>query len=89
MRQILTGLLVFTGLLLPAVRLAADEAKASDVVGQIVKAAGGEEKLLKLFRFRERVLITSKPADPVAPDEKGKTSLRKRRSATSRQLACV
>ncbi len=71
MRQILTGLLVFTGLLLPAVRLAADEAKAADVVGQIVKAAGGEEKLLKLFRFRERVLITSKPADPVTPDEKG------------------
>jgi len=71
MRQILSGLVVFTGLLLPAGRLAADEAKAADVVGQIVEAAGGEEKLLKLFRFRERVLITSKPADPVAPDEKG------------------
>jgi hypothetical protein len=39
-------------------------------VEEIVAAAGGEAKLLTLFRFRERVLITSTPAAPVAADEK-------------------
>lgn len=50
---------------------AAAEPDASERVKQVVKAAGGEEKLLKLFRFRERVLITATPAAPVANDEKG------------------
>ena len=52
-------------------------AKAEDVdpaakklVEEVVATAGGEEKLLKLFRFRERVLITSTPAAPVTADEK-------------------
>jgi len=40
-------------------------------VAQVIKAAGGEEKLLDVFRFRERVLITSTPAPPVAGDEQG------------------
>lgn len=48
----------------------AEESNAKTLVEQVVKTAGGEEKLLKLFRFRERVLITSKPAAPVTADEK-------------------
>lgn len=40
-------------------------------VEEVVTAAGGEDKLLKLFRYRERVLITSTPAAPVTKDEKG------------------
>ena len=39
-------------------------------VEEVVATAGGEGKLLSLFRFRERVLITSTPAAPVAADEK-------------------
>lgn len=50
--------------------LKADEAEPKMLVEQVVEAAGGEEKLLKLFRFRERVLITSTPAAPVTTDEK-------------------
>lgn len=50
--------------------LKADEAETNMLVAQVVDAAGGEEKLLKLFRFRERVLITSTPAAPVIADEK-------------------
>jgi len=50
--------------------LKADETDAKKVVEQVVKAAGGEEKLLTLFRFRERVLITATPAAPVTADEK-------------------
>ena len=60
-------------MLLVLIRLA----KAEDVdpavkklVEDVVATAGGEEKLLKLFRFRERVLITSAPAAPVTADEK-------------------
>ena len=60
-------------MLLVLIRLA----KAEDVdpavkklVEEVVATAGGEEKLLKLFRFRERVLITSTPAAPVTADEK-------------------
>lgn len=51
-------------------RLEADEDEAKKLVEQVVKTAGGEEKLLKLFRFRERVLITATPAAPVTADEK-------------------
>ncbi len=50
--------------------LKADETDAKKIVEQVVKTAGGEEKLLTLFRFRERVLITSTPAAPVTADEK-------------------
>ena len=48
----------------------ADEAATKKLVEQVVTTAGGEEKLLKLFRFRERVLITDTPAAPVAVDTK-------------------
>ncbi len=48
----------------------ADEADSKPLVEQVVATAGGEERLLKLFRFRERVLITDKPAAPVNADEK-------------------
>ncbi len=49
----------------------AAEDDAQKVVEQVIGAIGGEEKLLKLFRFRERVLITSTPAAAPAADEKG------------------
>jgi len=51
--------------------LHAEELDSKQRVEQVVAAAGGEEKLLKLFRFRERVLITATPAAPVTADEKG------------------
>ncbi len=49
----------------------ADEPDAKKLIEQVVMTAGGEEKLLNLFRFRERVLITATPAAPVTADEKG------------------
>jgi hypothetical protein len=51
-------------------QLKADEQDAKKFVETVVKSAGGEEKLLKLFRFRERVLITATPAAPVTAEEK-------------------
>ena len=60
-------LLVFWAVVLP---LKAEEADAKSRIEQVVKTAGGEEKLLKLFRFRERVLITATPAAAVTPNEK-------------------
>lgn len=48
----------------------ADEASAKKLVEQVVAMAGGEENLLKLFRFRERVLITDTPAAPVTAETK-------------------
>ena len=52
-------------------RLRADDADAKKLVEQVVKTAGGDEKLLKLFRFRERILVSAAPAAPVTADEKG------------------
>ncbi|MFM9964515.1 MAG: hypothetical protein ACKV2Q_25210 [Planctomycetaceae bacterium] len=49
--------------------LIADEADPPKRVQEVVAAAGGEEKLLKLFRFSERVLITA-TATPLKPDDK-------------------
>jgi len=49
----------------------AAELDPPELVKQVVKTAGGADKLLKLFRFRERVLITETPAAPAAKDEKG------------------
>lgn len=40
-------------------------------IDQVISAAGGDEKLLSKFEFRERVLITDTPAAPPTPDEKG------------------
>ena len=60
-------------MLLVLTRLAAAEdvdPAAKKLVEEVVATVGGEEKLLKLFRFRERVLITSTPAAPVTADEK-------------------
>ena len=47
----------------------ADEADAPKRVQEVVAAAGGEEKLLKLFRFSERVHITA-TVTPLKPDDK-------------------
>jgi len=54
-----------------SIAISAAEQEPQELVRQVVKTAGGEDKLLKLFRFRERVLITETPAAPVAKDEKG------------------
>jgi hypothetical protein len=42
-----------------------------ELVAQVLETAGGEEKLLKLFRLRERLLVTKTPAEPVTQDERG------------------
>ncbi len=47
----------------------AEEPDAAKRVQEVVKAAGGEEKLLKLFRFSERVLITA-TVTPLKPEDK-------------------
>ena len=52
-------------------RSIADEPDVKQRIEQVVTTAGGEEKLLKRFRFRERVLITATPAVPVTADEPG------------------
>lgn len=39
----------------------AAEPEPSDLVRQVVKAAGGEDKLLKLFRIREKINVSSDP----------------------------
>ena len=40
-------------------------------VAQVIKVVGGKEKLLDVFRFHERVLITSTPTPQVAGETKG------------------
>ena len=55
----------------PLNSISAAEQDPQELVRQVVKTAGGEDKLLKLFGFRERVLITETAAAPVAKDEKG------------------
>ena len=50
--------------------MAADQ-NPQELVRKVIEAAGGEAKLLNVFRFRERVLITNTPAAPVTKDEKG------------------
>ncbi len=40
-------------------------------VEQVITAAGGEEKLLKLFQYRERILVSGIGAPAVTPEEKG------------------
>lgn len=49
----------------------AGEPNPRELVAQVLETAGGEEKLLRLFRLRERVLVTKTPAEPVTQDEKG------------------
>ncbi|VTS08100.1 unnamed protein product [Tuwongella immobilis] len=64
-------LLVLCCVSFPSSIASAAETDAQELVKQVVKTAGGEDKLLKLFRFRERVLITETPAAPVVKNEKG------------------
>lgn len=49
----------------------ANQPDPRELVSQVLETAGGEEKLLKLFRLRERLLVTKTPAEPVTQDEKG------------------
>ena len=51
--------------------LRAEDTDAKKFVEHVVKTAGGEEKLLELFRFRERILVSAAPAAPVTADEQG------------------
>lgn len=44
---------------------------ASKLAAAVIRQAGSEEKLLDVFRFRERVLISSNPTPLPGPDEKG------------------
>lgn len=67
MRFVLLMLTTFG--LMAARSVHADEATA--LVQAVIEQAGGEDKLLNIFRFRERVLITSTPVPLPAPDEKG------------------
>lgn len=54
---------------LVAPTLSADDTSPA-TVKEVINAVGGEDKLLNLFRFQERVLITTTPAAPVKADEK-------------------
>lgn len=49
----------------------AAEDDAAKLIDAVIQRAGGEEKLLNIFRFRERVLITSTPVPLPAADETG------------------
>ena len=49
----------------------ASDPDPQELVKQLLETAGGESKLLKLFRFRERLLVGKTAADPVSQDEKG------------------
>ena len=49
----------------------ANDPDPQERVAQVLKTAGGENKLLKLFQFRERLLVRKTPAEPVSQDEKG------------------
>lgn len=50
------------------------ETRTAQQVHDVIAAAGGEEKLLKLFRLEERVLITSKPTPLKPEDQSNRTS---------------
>ncbi|MDP6719213.1 MAG: hypothetical protein QGF59_11215 [Pirellulaceae bacterium] len=73
MRNKLVIIALFAAPLASPLHALADETDTpvDELVDQAIMAVGGEEKLLDVFRFRERVLITSTPAPPVAGDEKG------------------
>ena len=67
-------------MMLVLIRLAAAEdvdPAVKKLVEEVVATAGGEEKLLKLFRFRERVLITSTPARSGHPSRRRRLSDRR------------
>ncbi|MDZ4687087.1 MAG: hypothetical protein SH850_18580, partial [Planctomycetaceae bacterium] len=48
------------------IALAAERTPA-EIVAKVVATAGGEDKLLKLFRVEERLAISSDPAKPGNP----------------------
>jgi len=73
MRNVLVIFALGGALLAQPLRALADETDTpvDESLDRAIKAVGGKETLLDVFRFRERVLITSTPAPPVAGDEKG------------------
>ena len=64
-------LLVITILSILSSSAHANDPDPQELVKQLLETAGGESKLLKLFRFRERLLVGKTAADPVSQDEKG------------------
>jgi len=62
------------GFTLLPVRCPAEEPAPGERAEQVVNTAGGEAGLLRVFRFRERLLITDTPAPPVAEGEAGNRS---------------
>jgi len=69
MRLFVMIALGFVSLMSP--RTTGTEPEPLKLVDQVIRTVGGEAKLLKLFRFSERVLITDTPAKPVGKDDKG------------------
>lgn len=64
--------LVATLMAIPKGVVADEGDKATDErIERVMKAGGGHDMLLDVFRFRERILITSKPAPPVTKNERG------------------
>ncbi len=59
------GLLTLGWLLLVASSATTAEPDPKELVKQVVKAAGGEDKLLRLFRTRETVNVSSDPEKKV------------------------
>jgi len=53
--------LSFTLALLAAAWARAAEPEPKELIQKVVKAAGGEDKLLKLFRIKERLAVSSDP----------------------------
>jgi hypothetical protein len=66
-----TSFLAITFLSFLSCEAHASQPDPRELVAQVLETAGGEEKLLKLFRLRERLLVTKTPAEPVTQDEKG------------------
>jgi hypothetical protein len=66
--RIVGGLLVMLVLLLPA---RAAEPEPKELVKKAVAAVGGEDKLLKLFQIRERLVLGSTVPPPPEPNAKG------------------
>jgi hypothetical protein len=73
MRNRIGILALAVALLTQPLRALADERETpvDESVDQAIKAVGGKEKLLDVFRFHERVLITSTPAPLVAGETSG------------------
>ena len=65
--RILSGIIAITVITLSQPPRALPAENSEDVkesIGRVLKVMGGEQKLLNVFRFSERLLITSTPVPP-------------------------